>query len=116
MGVPGCGEKARDEKMRITVFILLILTTIILIGIFWLPAKAEKAMMPKFPPMLDKGMDEPKPGQKIVIIPQPAPPPESSYQKAKKEILSWLEIAGKGSPVITMILAVRMARKKKGKR
>lgn len=120
MDIPRCGEKAGDEKMRITVFVILILTTIVLIGIFWLPAKPEKARMkmPEMPPMEDKGMDEPKRGQKIVIMPQPAPRaiPESHYQKAKKEISSWLEIGGKISPMVTMILAVRMARKKKGKR
>jgi len=112
--------------MRITAFIVFILMTVVLIGFFWfMPTKTSQ--MPKmmeiqheYVPPPTKGHITEKKGNKSLPVPEPVPPitipqvPQTpSYQKVKGELSDILDIAGKFSPIVTMILAIKAFKRKK---
>jgi hypothetical protein len=99
--------------MRATVVVGLVIASLVLAMVFWFtPAKTFRPMMMQYEyvPRPEKGKDVGPPE-----APAP-PPPKTFYQKAKEEISSVLDVGGKASPVVTMILAIWTAKKKKRKR
>ena len=95
--------------MRKVIVVSMLVLTLALGWWFWIHAKTPpKPVLMEQQYRVEKSI--PTPGTKIYIPPPPPPTPKPTL---KSEIDDWLGIAGKASPLVTMILAILAFRRKK---